>query len=59
MRHKLKARFEAALIRFAAYVLERRNVPRAPVVSRQDNNAMFEMGYDLRKIAQRIEQGYK
>ena len=59
MFNMIKARFEAALIRFAAYILHDRNVSRSPVVSRHDNNEMYEMGYELRKIAQRIEQSYK
>jgi hypothetical protein len=54
----LKARLEGALLRVAAYIVYDRNVARSPVVSRRDNNLMFEMGYDLKAIAKRIEQGY-
>lgn len=55
---KLKARLEASLIRLAKHILLGRNVTRSAVVSRQDNNAMFEMGWELEKIASRIETGY-
>lgn len=55
---KLKARWEAFLIRVAKYILLDRNVTRSPVVSRQDNNEMWEMGWNLDDIAGRIEDGY-
>lgn len=55
---KLKARWEAFLIRVAKYILHDRNVVRSPVVSRQDNNEMWEMGWTLEQIANRIEDGY-
>ena len=55
----MKAWFEATLLRIAAAIVGDRNVTRAPVVSRADNNAMFEMAFDLRKIADRIERGYE
>jgi hypothetical protein len=54
----MKARFEAALLRLAAFLLDR-NVQRSMVVSRSDNNRLFEMPHDLRAIAARIESGYK
>lgn len=54
----LKARFEAALLRLAAWILDR-NVQRARVISRSDNNRIFEMPYDLRAIAARVEKGYE
>ena len=55
----MKARFEALLIRFAAWILLERNVSRSRVVSRQDNNYMFEVGWQLQDIAKRIETNYK
>jgi hypothetical protein len=55
---KLKARWEAFLIRVAKYILHDRNVTRSPVVSRRDNNEMWEMGWHLEDIAGRIEDGY-
>lgn len=56
---KIKARFEALLIRIAAWIVLERNVDRCKVVSRRDNNQMFEMGWQLKNIAKRIEDGYK
>lgn len=53
----MKARFEAALLRLAAWILDR-NVERSRVVSRKDNNLLFEMEFELRAIAKRIEAGY-
>lgn len=58
-RLQLKARYEAWLLRLASRIVLGRNVTRAPVVSRKDNNAMFEMGWELKHIAHRIETGYK
>lgn len=55
----IKAKLEAALLRLAKRILLGRNVTRALVVSRRDNDEMFEMGWELGKIAQRIETGYK
>lgn len=58
-RLQLKAQYEAWLLRLASRIVLGRNVTRAQVVSRQDNNAMFEMGWELKRIAHRIETGYK
>ena len=55
---RLKSRYEAWLLHLASRIVLGRNVTRAPVVSRKDNNAMFEMGWELKKIARRIETGY-
>lgn len=55
----MKARFEALLIRFSAWIILEREVERCQVVSRRDNNRMFEMGQQLKNIAKRIETGYK
>lgn len=54
----MKRRFEAALLRFAAWVLDR-NVKRSPHVSRKDNNYLFNVVFELRYIAERIEKEYK
>lgn len=54
----LHVRIEAWLLRIAAAILAGRNIARSAVASRRDNNAMWEMGYELRKIADRIEDGY-
>lgn len=54
----MKARFEAALIRIAAWLLDR-NIKRSMVVSRQDNNWIFDAVFQLRGIARRIERGYE
>lgn len=54
---ELRRALESRLIRIAAWLLDR-NVQRAPVTSRRDNNALFEMPYELRAIAERIEKKY-
>lgn len=56
---RLKARFEAFLIRVAKAIVLGRNVQRSAVVSRGDNNAMWDMGWQLEDIAKRIEKGYE
>lgn len=57
MRKWAKRRFEGALLRLAAWILDG-NVARASVTSRRDNNYLFELPLDLVWIAERIEQGY-
>ncbi|MCL8299429.1 hypothetical protein [Pseudomonas mosselii] len=54
----LRRQLESALILLAAWILGGRNVTRSGVVSRQDNNAMFEMDFQLRDIARRIRKQY-
>ncbi|MEG1082423.1 MAG: hypothetical protein RSE44_28190 [Pseudomonas sp.] len=54
----LRRQLESALILLAAWILGGRNVTRSPVVSRQDNNEMFEMDFELRAIARRIRTQY-
>lgn len=56
---RLKAKFEAFLIRVARAIVQGRNLLRSPVVSRRDNNAMWDMGWELEAIAKRIENGYE
>lgn len=55
----LRRQLESGLILLAAWILGGRNVTRSPVVSRQDNNQMFEIDFQLRDIARRIRQQYK
>ena len=54
----LRRQLESALILLAAWIIGGRNVARAGVVSRRDNNEMFEMDGDLRAIARRIRKQY-
>lgn len=54
----LKARYEAGWIRFAARILLNRNVKRAAVVSRRDNNDMWYIAERLYAVANRIIDGY-
>lgn len=54
----LRRQLESALILVAAWILGGRNVIRSPVVSRRDNNEMFEMDWELRAIARRIRKQY-
>lgn len=54
----LRRQLESALILLAAWILGSRNVTRSAVVSRRDNNEMFEMDGDLRSIARRIRKQY-
>ena len=49
---------EAWLILLAAKILSGRNVHRSPVVSRRDNNQMFEISGELEEIARRISKNY-
>ncbi len=53
-----RRQLESALILLAAWILGGRNVSRSPVVSRRDNNQMFEMDFELRAIARRIRKQY-
>lgn len=54
----LRRQLESSLILLAAWILGGRNVTRSPVVSRKDNNEMFEMDFELRAIARRIRKQY-
>ncbi len=54
----LRRQLESALILLAAWILGGRNVTRSGVVSRRDNNEMFEMDFQLRDIARRIRKQY-
>lgn len=53
----MKKYFEAALLRLAAFIIDR-NVQRAGVVSRKDNNWLFEAHFELHAIANRITKDY-
>lgn len=54
----LRRQLESALILLAAWILGGRNVTRSEVVSRRDNNEMFEMDGELRAVARRIRNQY-
>nr|WP_315447957.1 hypothetical protein [uncultured Pseudomonas sp.] len=58
MNRFIRRKFEAWLILLAARILSGRNVQRSPVVSRRDNNQMFEIAGELEEIAQRISTNY-
>lgn len=58
MKRFIRRKFEAWLILLAAKILMDRNVQRSPVVSRLDNNQMFEIAGELEEIAQRISTNY-
>jgi hypothetical protein len=57
MKKWLKKHYEAWLLLLAAKLLNR-NVERSAVVTRSDNNYLFEVEYELRKISQRIKSEY-
>ena len=54
----VRRQLESELILLAAWILGGRNVTRSLVVSRRDNNEMFEMDGQLRDIARRIRKQY-
>ncbi|WP_106804583.1 hypothetical protein [Pseudomonas sp. S5D5] len=58
MKRFFRRKFEAWLIILAAKILIDRNVQRAAVVSRRDNNDMWGMAEQLEAIAQRISKNY-
>lgn len=58
MRKFFRRKAEAWLILLAAKILIDRNVKRAPVVSRRDNNDMWSMAEKLEAIAHRISKNY-
>lgn len=58
MKRFFRRKFEAWLILLAAKILIDRNVQRAAVVSRRDNNDMWYMAESLQDIAQRISKNY-
>lgn len=59
MKYFLRRKVEAWLILLAAGILIGRNVHRAPVVSRHDNNDMWRMAEQLEAIAKRISKNYQ
>ncbi|WP_395602163.1 hypothetical protein AB4P97_05550 [Pseudomonas sp. A1230] len=59
MKRFIRRKFEAWLILLAAKILIGRNVQRAPVVSRRDNNDMWYMAEKLEDIAERISTKYQ
>ena len=58
MKRLIPRTFEAWLILLAAKILIGRNVQRAAVVSRRDNNDMWGMAEQLEAIAKRISSNY-
>ena len=58
MKRLVRRKFEAWLILLAAKILIDRNVQRAAVVSRRDNNDMWDMAERLEAIAKRISKNY-
>ena len=50
-------KFEAWLLLIAACLLDR-HVERSRVVSRIDNDLLFEVVFELRQIAARVSSGY-
>lgn len=58
MKRFLRRKAEAWLILLAAKILIDRNVQRAAVVSRRDNNDMWGMAEQLEAIAKRISTNY-
>ena len=58
MKSFFRRKAEAWLILLAAKILIDRNVQRAAVVSRRDNNDMWGMAEQLEAIAKRIIKNY-
>ena len=58
MKRLIRRKLEAWLILLAAKILIDRNVQRAAVVSRRDNNDMWGMAEKLKGIAHRINKNY-
>lgn len=54
----MKLKFEVFLIRLAAWLLDR-NVERSMQITRRDNNYIFNIMFELRMIADRMEGRYK
>lgn len=59
MANLIRRKLEAWLILLAAKILIDRNVQRAAVVSRRDNNDMWGMAEQLEAIAKRISNNYQ
>ena len=51
--------FELALLRVARYVVYNRNLKRSPVISRKDNNRLFDIGCEIEAIENRIKRDYE
>jgi len=58
LRKKIRKHVEVFLIRIAAWILIERNVSRAKVVSRRDNNDMWYMAEKLDSICDRMLKEY-
>jgi hypothetical protein len=59
MKRFIHRKAEAWLILLCAWILSGRNVHRAAVVSRRDNNDMWAMAERLEAIAERISKNYQ
>lgn len=59
LRLLVSRRYEAFLLKLCVYVLSERNVPRALVISRTDNNWLWEAGHRVKEIATRIQKDYQ
>ena len=55
---RLRTWIEAKLLVFAAFLLDR-NVQRAMVISRRDNNWLFEVVQELRSVAKPVQSKYE
>jgi len=53
----MKKYFEIFLLKIA-YLIINRNVARSPVISRRDNNYLFEVASQLKRIIHRIKNEY-
>lgn len=53
----LRRKFEVLLLYLAAWLLDRA-VERSAVITRLDNNFLFEVVFELRQIASRVSSGY-
>ena len=49
--------YEALLLMIAARIIDR-NIQRSPVITRRDNNYLFEVEHELRAIAKRDSSEY-
>ncbi len=54
----LRRKMEAFLVRVALYILRERNLSRAGVTSRHDNNTLWAASECLDNIARNISTGY-
>ena len=53
----MKKYYEIFLLKIA-YLIINRNVARSPVISRRDNNYLFEVSYAIKRIIHNIKTEY-